>query len=230
MEIPAIGTAAAASSVTNQSEQSLADSFDTFLTLLTTQLRYQDPLEPMESAEFTNQLVQFTQVEQSISTNKQLEQLIGMQGANQAVAAKRLGREAVHVKFIGVFGNDGNATMLNKTLEDEGIDLSQSQSADVPNGQAIIFIDEHGENSIIIIAGSNGAWPKTLSKEIIEAVQNSDVLLLQREIPDFVNIAVAKAASQAGCTVVCDVGGADTVCIGLTKFCSLVVLGRSLPH
>ena len=68
-------------------EKTLSESFDTFLTLLTTQLRYQDPLEPMDSAEFTNQLVQFSQVEQSISTNSNLEKLLGYQGANQAVAA-----------------------------------------------------------------------------------------------------------------------------------------------
>lgn len=83
----------AVSALTNQPTQSenaaatLSDSFDTFLTLLTTQLRYQDPLEPMDSAEFTNQLVQFSQVEQSISTNSNLEKLLGYQGANQAVAA-----------------------------------------------------------------------------------------------------------------------------------------------
>ena len=99
MDLPLIGsTAAASSGVTAKSEASLADSFDTFLTLLTTQLRYQDPLEPMDSSEFTNQLVQFTEVEQSISTNKQLEQLIGMQGANQAVAA------------LGYIGNTIEAT------------------------------------------------------------------------------------------------------------------------
>lgn len=70
-----------------KADATLTESFDTFLTLLTTQLRYQDPLEPMDSAEFTNQLVQFSQVEQSISTNSNLEKLLGFQGTNQAVAA-----------------------------------------------------------------------------------------------------------------------------------------------
>lgn len=107
----------AVSALTNQPTASenaattLSESFDTFLTLLTTQLRYQDPLEPMDSAEFTNQLVQFSQVEQSISTNTNLEKLLGYQGANQAVAA---------IGYIGTtveaLGNalplvDGTATM-----------------------------------------------------------------------------------------------------------------------
>ena len=62
----------------------LAENFDAFLTLLTTQLRHQDPLEPMDSSEFTGQLVQFTGVEQAINTNKNLEQLLAMLAADQS--------------------------------------------------------------------------------------------------------------------------------------------------
>ena len=51
---------------TNQSGLKLAEDFNEFLILLTTQLQNQDPLNPMDSKEFTNQLVQFSQVEQSI--------------------------------------------------------------------------------------------------------------------------------------------------------------------
>lgn len=53
-----------------QSGVSLAKNFDTFLTLLTTQLKNQDPTSPMDSKEFTNQLVMFSQVEQSINQNR----------------------------------------------------------------------------------------------------------------------------------------------------------------
>jgi flagellar basal-body rod modification protein FlgD len=56
----------------------LAGNFNTFLTLLTTQLKNQDPTSPMDSKEFTQQLVQFSQVEQSINQNKNLEKLIAM--------------------------------------------------------------------------------------------------------------------------------------------------------
>jgi flagellar basal-body rod modification protein FlgD len=57
----------------------LAQNMDTFLKMLTTQLKHQDPLSPMESNEFTSQLVQFASVEQSIASNKNLETLISMQ-------------------------------------------------------------------------------------------------------------------------------------------------------
>jgi flagellar basal-body rod modification protein FlgD len=60
---------------------------NTFMNLLTSQLKNQDPLSPMDSSEFTNQLVLFAQVEQQISQNQNLEDLIAINQANQAVQA-----------------------------------------------------------------------------------------------------------------------------------------------
>lgn len=72
--------------------QKLSADMNTFLTLLTTQLKYQDPLDPMDTAEFTNQLVQYSSVEQSIQTNQKLESLLSLNMAN-------LGAQAV--SYIG---------------------------------------------------------------------------------------------------------------------------------
>ena len=70
----------------------LAENFDSFLTLLTTQLQNQDPLSPMDSQAFTQQLVQFTSVEQSIKTNDSLGKLISLvQGSSQTSALGYLG-------------------------------------------------------------------------------------------------------------------------------------------
>lgn len=66
----------------------LADDFDDFLVLLTAQLQAQDPLDPLDSNEFTNQLVQFTGVEQQVTANKNLENVTALllfNGMNQAV-------------------------------------------------------------------------------------------------------------------------------------------------
>ncbi len=71
-----------ATTQTTQSTTALAENFDTFLTLLTAQLKNQDPLEPLDTAEFTNQLVQFSSVEQSISQNQNLETLIALTQAS----------------------------------------------------------------------------------------------------------------------------------------------------
>jgi flagellar basal-body rod modification protein FlgD len=72
----------------------LSGNFSTFLTLLTTQLKHQDPTAPMDSNQFTQQLVQFSQVEQQIDTNTNLKSLI-TQGNSQAgtFAASYLGKK-----------------------------------------------------------------------------------------------------------------------------------------
>ena len=62
--------------------QELSGNFSTFLTLLTTQLQNQDPLNPMDSSQFTQQLVMFSQVEQQINTNQNLQTLIALNQAN----------------------------------------------------------------------------------------------------------------------------------------------------
>lgn len=80
-------TSAATASNTAQAAAQLSQTFDQFLTLLTTQLKFQDPLEPLDSNEFVNQLVQFSNVEQQIASNVKLDQLIGLQGNNQVSAA-----------------------------------------------------------------------------------------------------------------------------------------------
>lgn len=80
---------AAETSKAAASGKSLAQNFDTFLTMLTTQLKHQDPLSPMDSTEFTNQLVQFAGVEQQINANANLEKLISATHLNtksQAIA------------------------------------------------------------------------------------------------------------------------------------------------
>lgn len=64
--------------------------FNTFLTMLTTQLQHQDPLSPLDTSQFTQQLVSFSEVEQQINTNKNLQQLIQLQNTNQAIAATPL--------------------------------------------------------------------------------------------------------------------------------------------
>jgi flagellar basal-body rod modification protein FlgD len=66
----------ASSQTTDQSFKGLSSNFDTFLTLLTTQLQNQDPMNPMDSSQFTQQLVSYSQVEQAIDTNQNLQKLI----------------------------------------------------------------------------------------------------------------------------------------------------------
>ncbi len=77
-----INTALNQQSKTNAAKTGLAEDFSQFLSLLTTQLQNQDPLNPMDSTEFTNQLVAFTGVEQQINTNQKLDSLVSLQLGN----------------------------------------------------------------------------------------------------------------------------------------------------
>lgn len=86
-----VAGAVADSAATNAGAR-LATTLGDFLLLLTTQLQHQDPLEPMDSGEFTSQLVQFASVEQQISQNRNLEELIKI---------NRINRAASVVSFLG---------------------------------------------------------------------------------------------------------------------------------
>ncbi|MFV0627343.1 MAG: flagellar hook assembly protein FlgD [Alphaproteobacteria bacterium] len=74
-------------SATDSATSTLSADMNTFLKLLTTQLQYQDPLDPMDTAEFTNQLVQYSAVEQQIQTNSKLDNLVTLNISNLAAQA-----------------------------------------------------------------------------------------------------------------------------------------------
>jgi flagellar basal-body rod modification protein FlgD len=92
------------------SRQSIADNFDTFLSLLTTQLKNQNPLDPLDTNQFTQQLVQFTSVEQQLKTNDFLEaMMLATQNTGNTQAVSYVG------KIVTASGNktelvDGLAT------------------------------------------------------------------------------------------------------------------------
>ncbi len=71
-------TTGTTTTTSSSASTALASDFDTFLTLLTTQLQNQDPTDPMDANEFTEQLVQFSQVEQQINMNSNLETIIAL--------------------------------------------------------------------------------------------------------------------------------------------------------
>jgi flagellar basal-body rod modification protein FlgD len=80
-------TNASAAPSTDDAIAGLNDTYDNFLLLLTKQLQNQDPLNPMDTAQFTQQLIGFSQVEQQIASNKSLQKLIGLQSATNAFGA-----------------------------------------------------------------------------------------------------------------------------------------------
>src|SRR5882672_6372146 len=85
----AAGASSASASATKPivDKQSLASNFTTFLQLLTTQLKNQNPLDPLDTNQFTQQLVQFAQVEQQMKSNDQLATLVALQKTAAATTA-----------------------------------------------------------------------------------------------------------------------------------------------
>src|SRR3954467_14157582 len=99
---PATPIAAAASD-----QSMIANNFNTFLQLLTTQLKNQNPLDPLDTNQFTQQLVQFAQVEQQLKSNDQLATLVSLQQTAQATQA---------LNYVGSTAVvDGSTTALTKS-------------------------------------------------------------------------------------------------------------------
>lgn len=108
-------------SKTSASTVKLADDFQQFLTLLTTQLQNQDPLSPMDSTEFTNQLVQFAQVEQQINQNQKLDDLVALQLSS--ISSVALGYVGMDISYVSSeMSYDGETPVtINYALASEAV-------------------------------------------------------------------------------------------------------------
>ena len=97
-----------------------SEDFDNFLTLLTTQLTHQDPLSPLDTHQFTNQLVQFASVEQQIHQSSTLEKMLtmleGQQSASVGDGLVYLGKEVAREGTNQFLLNDGDSPRLQYTL------------------------------------------------------------------------------------------------------------------
>jgi flagellar basal-body rod modification protein FlgD len=122
------GTGSSASTATSQSKtvsdsKSIANNFDQFLLLLTTQLKNQNPLDPMDTNQFTSQLVQFASVEQLIKSNTTLGDLLSATKAANASAA---------ANFVGMTVTaDGAAAPFNGTSGTWNLNAPRASTATV---------------------------------------------------------------------------------------------------
>lgn len=119
----------------------------------------------------------------------------GGKGANQAVAAARLGAEVV---FISKTGSDVFGKQFAQLFSNEGIDTSFLMQDDaIPSGVALITVDEHGENSIVVAPGANAGLSVADIEQSLPVIENAGIVLLQLEIPmDVVQYVAGYAASK----------------------------------
>jgi len=127
-------------------------------------------------------------------------QAMGGKGGNQALAAHKLGG---NVKLITCLGNDSNGENALKYYHKQGLNVDSSFIIDdSPSGTALIWVDDNGENCIVIIAGANKKLsPDHLIKRKDEIV-SSDIVLMQMEIPYETVRILCEVASGEGKTVI----------------------------
>ncbi len=142
-------------------------------------------------------------------TGDDLQEHGGGKGANQAVAAARLG---AHTTLIGRVGDDGAGQRLRAGLATEGVMVPRDLvSAAVPSGTAIIAVERGGENHILLVPGANALLTPADVERHAEHIRAAQVLLLQLEIPTPTVIVAARIARAAGVRVLLDPAPAPTL-------------------
>ncbi|XOQ21019.1 MAG: ribokinase [Pseudomonas shahriarae] len=123
----------------------------------------------------------------------------GGKGANQAVAAARLGAE---VAMIGCIGSDAYGAQLRDALLVEGIDCQAVSEVPGSSGVALIVVDDSSQNAIVIVAGSNGQLTPASLLAFDAVLQAAEVIVCQLEVPmDTVGYAL-KRGRELGKTVI----------------------------
>ncbi|XP_078446228.1 pfkB-like carbohydrate kinase family protein isoform X2 [Wolffia australiana] len=131
--------------------------------------------------------------------------LAGGKGANQACCGGRLDHPTY---LVGRIGTDPHGRLIEEALVKGGVLVDHLERVSAaPTGHAVVMLMPGGDNSIIIVGGANmSGWPQRLPGADLAMVEKAGVLLLQREIPDWVNI---QAAKGAGVPVILDAGGME---------------------
>src|SRR5215471_16206021 len=126
---PSSGATASAASGSGIDTQTIAGNFQTFLTLLTTQLRNQDPTNPLDTNQFTQQLVEFAQVEQQLRSNDQLATLVSLQQTAQSTQALSFVGDNVSVNSNTAQLANGSATWTISSPKPSTATLNISNSS-----------------------------------------------------------------------------------------------------
>src|SRR6202140_703803 len=149
----------------------------------------------------------------------------GGKGANQAVAAARLGGQ---VAMVGRVGNDNFGAGLIENLDVNHVDSSgvEHDSA-MPTGAALIYVEAGGQNMIAVAPGANGTVAPMDAERAVSRLVAGDVLVLQLEIPISVIAHAAVVARQAGAFVLLNAAPAQRLDPGLlSRLDALVVNER----
>ena len=153
-----------------------------------------------------------------------LEMIPGGKGANQAVAAARLGAS---VSMIGHVGTDVFAERLKGNLVNDGVDVGFVTAVSGSSGVALIVVDENGQNSIVVAPGANAALTPADVDAAAQAIQSANVLLLQLETPLDAVQRAAQIAHDAGVTVILNPAPAQPLPTDLLTLVNILIPNES---
>ena len=145
-----------------------------------------------------------------------LQVIPGGKGANQAVAAARLGAS---VSILGRVGKDSFGDLLLNNLKSNQVDSQRVQRDDASTGTAIIIVDSNGQNSIVLSAGANG---KVSSADITSFLDHK-LLLLQLEIPLETVLSAAQRAHENGLRVILNPAPAQQIPAALIALADFII-------
>ena len=144
----------------------------------------------------------------------------GGKGANQAVAAARLG---ARVAMAGCVGGDQFGRDLLTGLTAAGVATDAMRTVDRTTGTALITVDAAGANTIVVVSGANAACDTTLVDHAVAAADVPGILLLQHEIPAETNAHAIRAAHAAGWTVIVNPAPARPIAAELLPLIDIIV-------
>jgi ribokinase len=152
----------------------------------------------------------------------------GGKGANQAIAAARLGGD---VQMVGRIGNDSFGQELTDNLVRNQIDITNVQKVNEPTGTAFITVDANGQNTIIVIPGANAALTTSDMDTLKDTIQAVKIMVLQMEIPLEVVIRAIDIAYAVGTTILLNPAPATQIPIEtLRKVTFLIPNESELAH
>ena len=147
----------------------------------------------------------------------------GGKGANQAVAAARLGAEVV---MVGCIGDDEQGRWLDAGLTSEGIDCRQVTSVDEPTGVAVITVDPD-DVSIVVAAGANACLDAGRVRDAAIEIAAADALLLQGEVSAAAARTAAEIARSNDTLVVLNPAPYNDVALAVLPLADIVIVNRA---
>lgn len=166
-------------------------------------------------------VTQLPQTGETIS-GKSVEYLPGGKGLNQAVASTKMGAETI---LISCLGNDVFANPLKQFIASHHIDMTFVKNSNKESGTAFITVANNGQNTIVVVAGSN-ADVSTASIEAVK-IKADDIIVSQFEIPIAPIIALFQKAKQAGARTILNPSPIQSISAELMSLVDILIINET---